>query len=112
MSEKITVSGKEPTEPMSSPVPNMDKKADGQHVDHWVLPKEERAKGYIRPVRLVYIHEKCGGETRMPQGCAETYARQPSYYSSTFCCTCGEYFPVGADGEFVWKDNPKEKVGT
>jgi hypothetical protein len=47
----------------------------------------------------------------MPHACAETYARQPGYYGSTFCCGCGIYLKVGADGEFVWSGT-SERVGT
>jgi hypothetical protein len=86
------------------------KKWDGQHSDHPSLPAEERGK-MIRPLRLSYRHEKCGNTTKMPQKCAETYAAQPSYYGSTFCCHCKGYFPVGAAGEFVWLDDGS-KVGT
>lgn len=109
--DKETISGKEPTEPMQSSVPNLEKRPDGQYVDHWILSQEERNKGFIRPVRNVYLHEKCGTTTRMPQACAETYARDPHFYGSTFCCHCQDYFPVGINGEFVW-DHTKEKVGT
>lgn len=57
------------------------------------------------------IDKGCGTVTRMPRACAETYARQPDYYGQTFCCGCGTYLPVGADGEFVW-DGTDERVGT
>lgn len=33
-----------------------DLKANGQHADYWVLSKEERAKGFVRPVRRSYKH--------------------------------------------------------
>lgn len=42
---------------------------------------------------------------------AQTYARQPDFYSGTFCCHCHAHFPVGADGEFVWQGTD-QKVGT
>jgi hypothetical protein len=135
---------------------------DGQHKCHIVLPDEERAKGYVRPLRIQYKHvgiagpefplrdlkpdeqyhrklyvkfeeyppelqrglgrfwtqeqldkigKGCGVVTRMPEACAETYARQPSFYGSTFCCGCHGYLPVGADGEFVWLDDGT-RVGT
>jgi len=109
--EKATNSGNKPVEPETESVPNKEKRPDGQHVDHWVLPEEERAKGFIRPVRKTYVHEKCGGSTNMPQAIAETYARNPFYYGSTFCCTCGDYFPVGINGEFKWEGS-EEKVGS
>lgn len=85
-------------------------KQNGQQQDYVVLADEERAKGFVRPVRRTYVHEKCGGATTMGQTLAETYARQPDFYSGTFCVGCGKHFPVGADGEFVWDDG--SKVGT
>jgi hypothetical protein len=92
--------------------PTEEKLADGQLKDHYVLCPEDRAKGYVEPYRKSYVHEKCGGVTTMPVACAETYAVQPEYYGRTFCCHCGNYFPVGEDGEFVWADNREQKVGT
>lgn len=83
----------------------------GQQQDYVVLAEEERAKGFVRPVRRSYVHLKCGGMTTMGQTLAETYARDPYFYSGTFCCSCGTHFPVGEDGEFVWAGT-KEKVGT
>jgi hypothetical protein len=106
-----TNSGNTPINPRTSPVPNSEKLSDGQHVDHWILSDEDRAKGFIRPVRRSYIHEKCGGKTSMPLKIAETYAAKPDFYGSTFCVNCGDYFPVGAEGEFLW-DGTNEKVGT
>lgn len=84
---------------------------DGQQQDYVVLADEERAKGFVRPVRRSYVHLKCGGLTRMGQTLAETYARDFKFYSGTFCCHCGGHFPVGAAGEFVWAGTD-EKVGT
>lgn len=84
---------------------------DGMQNDYVVLAEEERAKGFVRPVRRSYKHLKCGVVTTMGQTLAETYARQPDFYSGTFCCGCSAHFPVGAEGEFVW-DGSTEKVGT
>jgi len=75
-----------------------------------VLAEEERAKGFVRPVRRTYTHLKCGGNTTMGQTIAETYARDPFFYSGTFCVCCGAHFPVGPAGEFVWLGT-SEKVG-
>ena len=47
----------------------------------------------------------------MAQTIAETYARDPGFYSGTFCCACAAHFPIGANGEFVWHGS-NEKVGT
>ncbi len=160
---RCTVSGQQPANPDDAPVPNSATRPDGQHVDHWVLCAEERAKGFVRPVRTSYVHvgppgpthplrdltddereryrdhgyvkfevypkggttigmfwtqhdldkvdKGCGTLTRMPMPIAETYARQPGYYGSTFCCGCGKYLPVGKRGEFVWNETT-ERVGT
>jgi len=84
---------------------------DGMQKGYVVLSAEERAKGFVRPVRRSYVHEKCGGVTTMGLALAETYARDPGFYGGTFCATCRDHFPVGADGEFRW-DGTSEKVGT
>lgn len=85
--------------------------ATGQQKGYVVLSADERAKGFVRPVRNSYVHEKCGAVTTMGQALAETYARDPGFYSGTFCTGCRAHFPVGANGEFVW-DGANEKVGT
>ena len=84
--------------------------ATGQQKGYVVLSEAERAKGFIRRVRRTYVHQKCGAATTMGQALAETYARDPYFYSGTFCVGCKTHFPVGEDGEFVWDDGTK--VGT
>ncbi len=135
---------------------------NGQQKGYVVLSEEERAKGFVRPVRTSYRHvgvaapkyplldltedqkhfaasgyvkyekypdgssvlgqlwtqEKidkigkgCGTVTTMGQALAETYARDPHFYSGTFCCGCATHLPVGEDGEFVW-EGTDERVGT
>lgn len=86
-------------------------KANGQQKDYVVLSAEERSKGFVRPVRRSYRHERCGAVTTMGLSLAETYARNPEFYSGTFCATCGAHYPVGPDGEFTWLDD-NSKVGT
>ena len=131
----------------------------GQQKAYVVLSDEERAKGFVRPVRRSYVHvgppppaslrdlteeehqqydqygyvkfEEYGPErspvtgrywtqaeldrlggckvvTTMGEALAETYARDPSFYSGTFCAGCRTHFPVG---EFVW-DSTSERVGS
>lgn len=75
--------------------------ATGQHGAYWVLGPEELAKGFVRPVRRTYVHVTCGTDTSMGQAIAETYARDPAYYGSTFCCYCRSHEPVA---EFKWLD--------
>jgi len=83
----------------------------GQQKGYVVLSAEERARGFVRPVRRSYIHTRCGSVTTMAPALAETCARDPWFYSGTFCVSCRSHFPVGAEGEFVW-DGTTEKVGT
>ena len=85
--------------------------ATGLQRGYVVLADEERAKGFVRPVRRTYTHTPCGTDTTMAQTIAETYARDPFFYSGTYCCACRGHFPVGDDGEFVWKGTG-QKVGT
>ena len=67
-----------------------------------VLSADERAKGFIRPVRYSYVHTTCGGTTIMGDALAETYARDPSFYGGTYCCQCQMHKPLA---EFVWSDD-------
>ena len=83
----------------------------GMQKGYVVLSDEERARGFVRPVRQSYLHQKCGVVTTMVRSIAETYARDPYFYIGTYCAGCGKHFPVGKDGEFVW-DGTTEKVGT
>jgi hypothetical protein len=90
-------------------------RADGMQKGYVVLSDAERARGFVRPLRDAYRHQKCGQITTMSRSIAETYARDPFFYSGTFCTTCGGHFPVGDDGEFTWYENDGSegpKVGT
>lgn len=80
----------------------------GQQKAYVVLSAEERAKGFVRPVRRTYLHKTCGTTTTTGQALAETYARDPTFYSGTFCCACRNHFPLG---EFVW-DGTQEPLGS
>lgn len=102
-----------------SPVPedrsHTKARADGQQEGYVVLSPEERIKGFVRPYRDAYRHLKCGKITTMGRSIAETYARNPGFYSGTFCASCGAHFPVGEAGEFVWYEmdgSTGPKVGT
>ena len=61
--------------------------------------------------QLNHIDKGCGFVTTMGDALAETYARQPGFYGSTYCVNCAMHLPVGLDGEFVW-DGTDERVGT
>lgn len=79
----------------------------GMQKGYVVLTEEERQKGFVRPVRDSYKHLKCGTVTTMGRALAETYARDPKFYSGTFCCHCKNHPPLK---EFVWLDG--ETVGS
>jgi hypothetical protein len=76
-----------------------------QHEVYLVLSEEERKKGFVRPFRNVYVHKKCGVETRMGDALSETYARDPNFYGATYCIGCHMHLPVG---EFYWSADHKE----
>jgi len=61
--------------------------------------KHEKKGGYIGG---------CGTMTEMNITIAETYARKPSFYSSTYCVGCKAHLPVS---EFIW-DGTNQKVGS
>lgn len=78
----------------------------GQQKCYLVLSAEERQKGFVRPVRTKYVHVACGAVTVMGLALSETYARDPKFYSGTFCCHCGDHFGLTApDGKpaFLWE---------
>lgn len=152
MSEKMTTTDGRPVDEVRA-----EQQAEGNrmHSSYIVLSDEERAKGFVRPVRRSYKHvgipgpkhplrdlteeertryadvgyvkfeeypeemkpstgrfwmqkqldaigKGCGSVTTMGLVIAETYAREPSFYGSTMCVTCGTHLRVGKDGEFVW----------
>lgn len=129
-------------------------RGDGQQVGYVVLSAEERAKGFVKPLRRSYRHvgppapeglrdltdeerarndpawgyvkfeeygpersplvgkywtqpeldrieRRCNAVTTMGRSLCETYARDPHFYSGTFCCACGAHFPLN---EFQWED--------
>lgn len=80
----------------------------GQHKGYVVLCPDERAKGFVRPYRDSYKHATCGAVTTMGLALSETYARNPQFYSATFCVHCNRHLPVA---EFVWMVDG-EQVGS
>ena len=76
----------------------------GQNEAYWVLPPEDRARGFKRPLRTEYWHNRCGTITSMSSDIAETFARDPGFYGTTFCVECRGQFPIGKNGEFYWVD--------
>ena len=54
------------------------------------------------------LNSGCGAATTMGDALAETYARDPKFYGSTYCVGCRDHHPVG---EFTW-DGTDEVVGS
>jgi hypothetical protein len=65
-----------------------------------VLSQEELAKGFVKPFRTSYKHLDCGTTTTMNKTISDTYARDPWFYGSTYCCVCQKHRPLN---EFVWE---------
>lgn len=94
--------------------PRLSRGADDSPQDqnevYLVLSEAERMKGFVRPYRVAYVHDVdgCGVVTRMGREIAETYARNPKFYGSTYCVGCHMHKPVH---EFRW-DGSVERVGS
>lgn len=54
------------------------------------------------------LRSGCGVLTTMGEAIAETYARDPTFYGSTYCVGCGKHLRVE---EFVW-DGTSARVGS
>jgi hypothetical protein len=80
----------------------IDEQPVAQNEVYLVLSDDERAKGFVRPLRIAYQHTTCGAVTRMSRAIAETYARDPSFYGATYCVRCAMHKPVS---EFRWLDD-------
>jgi hypothetical protein len=74
----------------------------GMQKGYVVLCPEERAKGFVKPLRDSYKHLPCNNITYIGTAIAETYARDPNFYNGTFCCHCKDHFPLR---EFVWAED-------
>lgn len=138
----------DPTDPRLGKGP--DDEPVSQNEVYLVLSEDERAKGFVRPLRYSYVHvgerpkhetreltedektryreynyvlfetypktssailgrfwteeqlarDACNTTTTMSRDIAETYARNPRFYGSTYCVGCSKHLPLS---EFVWK---------
>lgn len=96
MNDRELTSGK----PVPEDASHKENRGDGQQKDYIVLTAQERARGFINPVRTAYTHSTCGRTTIMGRSLSETYARDPWFYSGTFCATCRAHYPLN---EFTWE---------
>lgn len=79
-----------------------------QHQGRWLLTRDDRALGLIRPLRYTYTHDRCGSDTVLSEGSARLWARSPRHAKVTWCCFCQRDRPVG---EFAWWGS-SEQVGS
>jgi hypothetical protein len=83
---------------------------DGRYLAHLVKPYEERSvENFTRPLRKAYVHRACDLVTEIGPSLAATFAVDPTFYGSTFCVHCNDYFPIR---EFVWDDLHETPLGT
>jgi hypothetical protein len=90
----------DPSDPRLTRGPDIEPRA--QDEVYLVLSDDERAKGFVRPVRTSYRHLPCGAVTTMGNAIAETFARNPAFYGNTLCVSCSMHKPLS---EFVWTDD-------
>jgi len=85
--------------------PDLKRGADDTPVEqqstYLVLSEEDRAQGFVKPLRREYIHKVCNKITVCNLEIAETYARDPTFYGGTYCTTCKMHRPLS---EFKWDD--------
>ena len=75
-----------------------EKRPDGQYENYPTIDEGE----FEQEPRDTYIHvDGCGSRTTMTGDLPESVARDPEYYTKTFCAGCGEHVPVG---EVEWGD--------
>jgi hypothetical protein len=66
------------------------------------IPNENSNSAVIgRFIKMSDLIPGCGAKTTMSLKIAETYARNPKFYGSTYCCGCQRHLPVE---EFIWED--------
>jgi len=105
---RTTIDPDDPDDPQLTHDP--DTELWGQTEVYPILSDAERAKDFVRPLRESYRHISCLLVTNIDDAIAATFARDPAFYSSTYCAWCNLHSPVGEHGEFEWLDG--SKVGT
>lgn len=128
--EKTTLASGKPV-PLDYSHAEIRQDGSGLQKDYVVLNAQERANGWVRPYREKYVHtgkgahwngpvlikygttangarQACGALTKMSRPIAETYAKDPTFYSGTYCVGCKAHWPLD---EFTW-DGTCEQVGS
>lgn len=75
-----------------------DRLSDGQYENYPTIDSGD----FAQKPRDTYVHvDGCGSTTKMTGDLRESVARDPTYYSNTFCSGCGSHVPVS---EVEWED--------
>ena len=82
--------------------------SDCGYVKFEKYPRSESSSVVGRFWTQEQLNSGCNTNSKMASAIAETYARDPKFYGSTFCCQCGSHFSVK---EFIWKGT-NERVGS
>ena len=64
-----------------------EKREDGQYESYPTIDDGE----FVQEPRASYIHEACGTKTTMSSELQKSVARDPTYYSHTYCAGCQEH---------------------
>lgn len=80
-----------------------EQKEDGQYENYPTTNEGE----FEQPVRESYVHEECGTTTTMTGDLPESVARDPTFYTKTFCAGCNEHVPVE---EVHWEEDGADWV--
>lgn len=68
----------------------------------------DESRGFVRPLRNSYSHQRCGTVTTMTDTISEVYATDPKFYIESFCLNCGKHY---LSDEFIW-EGTDEFVGS
>lgn len=75
-----------------------ERREDGQFENYPTVEEGE----FEQEPRDTYVHvDGCGSRTKMKGDLPESVARDPHFYTKTFCHGCGEHVPVE---EVEWTD--------
>lgn len=76
-----------------------EQREDGQYENYPTIEDGD----FEQEPRETYIHQECGTRTTMTGDLPESVARDPTYYTKTYCAGCQTHVPVEevkwADGE-------------
>ena len=84
MNDKVTLSGAPADSTYNGGAPQPIEESTGMHKDYWVLSESERKKGFVRPVREVYVHVGCPGPTHPLRDLTEEEINRNQKYNSNY----------------------------